>query len=68
MKQAKHPTDANGNLLQEGIRVYTLDFDGETVLGTLIKSEVPETLGRWCIRYDDGKTFVVLDFDQVWKA
>lgn len=26
------------------------------------------TFGRWCVDYDDGESFIVLDFNKIYKA
>jgi hypothetical protein len=68
----ENPTDANGNKLYEGDRVYSHDVkDGGGYVrcyGTLMKSEEPETYGHWCVEYDDGDCFMVLGWGDVWSA
>lgn len=65
------PIDAFGNALHDGDRVFCLDWlDNvlQRVYGTLARSNEPETLGLWCVNYDDGESFIVLSFDQIYKA
>lgn len=66
------PCDATGNTLHEGDRVYTHDINDDNDLyrcyGKLIKSEEPATLGHWCIEYDDGSCFIVLQWGDVWST
>lgn len=65
------PIDADGNVLHEGDRVYSHDYTDygyQRVYGTLKISDEPETFGHWCIDYDDGECFMVLDFNNVWTA
>lgn len=68
--------DGHGNVLHENDRVFVYDYFNSSnritgvkrVYGTLVKSDHPKTFGRWCIDYDDGESFVVLDFKGVWRA
>lgn len=61
-------TDADGNILHEGDRVYTYDFDGKRFYGTLKPNEGYEHISEWYVEYDDGGEYCVLDFKQLWKA
>ena len=69
---AINPKDGNGNLLHEGDRVFGYDFkDGggyKRVYGTLNISDEPKTNGHWCVDYDDGDSYIVLDFDSIFRA
>lgn len=59
------PQDAEGNILSEGDRVFGYDLTDngyQRVYGTLVISD-----GRWCVDYDDGECFLVLDFEYIWK-
>lgn len=65
------PKDADGNNLHEGDRVFGYDyFDNgyQRIYGTLTKSDEPKTFGHWCVDYDDGESFMVLSFDNLYKA
>ncbi len=65
------PKDADGTTLHEGDRVYRYDVKDngyERVYGTLVISDHPSTFGQWCVEYDDGECFVVLSFENLWKA
>ena len=68
-----NPKDANGIELHEGDRVFSYDYGGhedgiERFDGTLSISDHPATNGKWCIDYDDGESFVVLDWKGIFKA
>lgn len=66
-----NPKDAEGNPLHEGDRVYSYDHTDngyQRVYGTLQISDTKETFGHWCVEYDDGESFMVLDFNNVWFA
>lgn len=66
-----NPKDADGNTLHEGDRVYSYDHTDngyQRVYGTLQISDTKETFGHWCVEYDDGECFMVLDFNNVWSA
>lgn len=66
-----NPKDAEGNPLYEGDRVYSYDYTDngyQRVYGTLQISDTKETFGHWCVEYDDGESFMVLDFNNVWSA
>jgi hypothetical protein len=68
----ENPVDADGNKLHEGDRVYSHDIkDGGGYIrcyGTLSKSDEPATCGHWCVDYDDGESFIVLSWADVYKA
>ena len=67
MKQEIKPTAGDGVALYEGDRVYSYDVDQRRQYGTLSVSDHPATLGHWSIDYDDGESFIVLDFNHVFK-
>jgi hypothetical protein len=60
--------DGNGNILHEGDRVFTDDENGSRIYGTLRYEETFRSEAEWTIEYDDGETFIVLDFSQVYNA
>ena len=67
------PIDGDGQVLHEGDRVYSYDYDVETVApqrcyGTLHKNEDYPEVSEWCIDYDDGQECAVLDMSLVFKA
>lgn len=66
------PIDAEGNRLQEGDRIYSHDIkEGVGYVrcyATLTKSDHPETKGHWCADYDDGESFIILSWADVFKA
>jgi hypothetical protein len=65
------PLDGDGQVLQEGDRVFThgfTDIGWGRHYGILhINTEFPE-VSDWCIYYDDREQFAVLDFADVFKA
>lgn len=60
--------DADNNALYEGDRVYTYELDGKRIYGTLLPNDEHPEVSEWCVEYDDGENFAVLDFKQIWKA
>ncbi len=64
--------DVDGNILHEGDRVYSYDFDGSgkiiRVYGTLHKNVDYPNVSDWYIVYDDGAECAVLDTEFVYKA
>ncbi len=52
----------------EGDRVYSYDFDGSKVYGTIHKNTDNSEVSEWYIKYDDGKELAVLDLTTVFKA
>ena len=66
-----HPKDAQGIILHEQDRVYGYDYTDaglQRIYGTLTVSDDSFSFGCWCIDYDDGVSFIVFDFTQIWKA
>jgi len=68
----ENPVDAEGNRLHERDRVYSYDLKDNCghvrCYGTLSKSDHPATCGHWCVHYDDFESFIVLSWDDVYKA
>ncbi len=67
------PLDGNGQVLQEGDRVYSYDYDVALVepqrcYGTLHKNEDYPQVSDWYIAYDDGQECAVLNMSLVFKA
>mgnify|MGYP006268344627 CR=1 FL=1 len=65
--------DGDGQVLHEGDRVYSYDYDVETVApqrcyGTLYKNEDYPEVSEWYIAYDDGQECAVLEMSLVFKA
>lgn len=63
--------DADGNILHDGDRVFGYDVkdnEYQKIYGTLCISDHHLTFGQWCVDYDDGESFIVLDFKAIWKA
>ena len=67
------PLDGDGQTLHEGDRVYSYDYNVETVApqrcyGTLHKNEDYTEVSEWYIAYDDGQECAVLEMSLVFKA
>jgi hypothetical protein len=67
------PIDGDGQVLHEGDRVYSYDYDLETFApqrcyGTLHKNEDYPEVSEWYIAYDDGQECAVLEMSLVFKA
>jgi len=67
------PIDGDGQVLHEGDRVYSYDYNVETVApqrcyGTLHKNEDFPEVSEWYIAYDDGQECAVLEMSLVFKA
>lgn len=60
------PTDANGEILNEGEGVYTYDLDSSKIYGTLHKNTT--LIDTWIVNYEDGNECLVVDFNFIWKA
>jgi len=66
------PLDGDGQLLHEGDRVYSYDYDRNLkpsrCYGTLHKNEDYPNVSEWYIAYDDGQEYAVLEMSLVFKA
>lgn len=60
--------DGDGNILNEGDRVYTYDFDTTIVLGSIHKNIDNPNVSEWYVHYDDGEDCAVLDLSLIFKA
>ena len=66
------PIDGDGQVLHEGDRVYSYDYDKNLkpsrCYGTLHKNEDYPEVSEWYIAYDDGQECAVLEMSLVFKA
>ncbi len=66
------PIDGDGQVLHEGDRVYSYDYDNNLkpsrCYGTLHKNEDYPNVSEWYIAYDDGQECAVLEMSLVFKA
>lgn len=66
------PLDGDGQVLHEGDRVYSYDYDKNLkpsrCYGTLHKNEDYPNVSEWYIAYDDGQECAVLEMSLVFKA
>lgn len=66
------PLDGDGQVLHEGDRVYSYDYDKNLkpsrYYGTLHKNEDYPNVSEWYIAYDDGQECAVLEMSLVFKA
>ena len=66
------PFDGDGQVLHEGDRVYSYDYDKNLkpsrCYGTLHKNEDYPNVSEWYIAYDDGQECAVLEMSLVFKA
>lgn len=64
----KTATDGDNKVLHDGDRVFTYDFDGTRVYGTLRINEDYLEVSEWYVEYDDGEDYAVLDFNFIFKT
>ncbi len=62
------PLDGNNIEIENGDRVYSFDWDGSIVFGTLYSNDDYPEVSEWYIAYDDGFEGAVLDMRFVYKA